>query len=59
MNFLQESVLRRYFAFLLLFLALLTGFGILYGTNCIGLLPVAAFLRVAIGHEYANIILQV
>ena len=35
MNFLQESVLRRYFAFLLLFLALLTGFGILYGTNCI------------------------
>ena len=35
MNFLQESVLRLYFAFLLLFLALLTGFGILYGTNCI------------------------
>ena len=32
MSFLQEAVLRRYFGFLLGFLALLTGFGIFCGT---------------------------
>lgn len=33
MSFLQETFLRRYFAFLLVFLALLTGAGMLYGAN--------------------------